>query len=257
MNICLLASGSKGNAIYISNGPTSILIDAGLSGKQIEERMQQRGISPETIQAILVSHEHRDHIHGVGVLSRRYAIPVYMNRNTWHAARGLIGQVKHHHFFACGQSFTIDGFTIHPFGISHDAADPAGFTISENGLKVGIATDLGMVTTLVKEHLRGAQLLVLEANHDTDMLLNGPYPWPLKQRIKGRTGHLSNTDARDLVMDLKSSQLKYVILAHLSETNNTAEKAFNEVCVALEKSATHLKVVTQEACGPVIHLTHG
>jgi phosphoribosyl 1,2-cyclic phosphodiesterase len=256
LNVCLIASGSKGNAIYISNGQTSILIDVGLSGKQIEKRMQERGLNPEAVQAILVSHEHRDHIHGVGILSRRYAIPVYINRETWRTAREHIGQVKKHHFFTCGQSFTIDGFTIHPFGLSHDAVDPTGFTISSSGLKVGIATDLGLATTLVKEHLRDAHLLVLEANHDTDMLLNGPYPWSLKQRIKSRTGHLSNTDARELIMELKNNRLKHVILAHLSDTNNTAEKAYNEVCVALEKTSTELKVVTQDACGPLIRLKH-
>jgi phosphoribosyl 1,2-cyclic phosphodiesterase len=256
MNVCLLASGSKGNATYISNSHTSILIDAGLSGRQIEKRMRAKGLDPTSVQAILVSHEHRDHIQGVGILARRYGITVYINRETWQTARGQIGKIKEHHFFTCGQPFGIDNLTIHPFGISHDAVDPTGFTISSGRLKVGIATDLGKVTTLVKERLQGAQLLVIEANHDADMLLNGPYPWSLKQRVRSRTGHLSNTDAQKLVRELKGDQLKYVILAHLSETNNTPEKAYNEVCVALEKTNTALTVATQEAGAPLIQIEY-
>ena len=255
MHICLLASGSKGNATYIANRRTSILIDAGLSGKQIEKRMARRALDPKSLDAILVTHEHNDHIRGVGVLARRYDLPVFITRETWQSACRQIGKINKQHFITCGQPFNIDGLAIHPFALSHDAADPTGFTITCGQCKIGMATDLGVVTNLVREHLREAHLLVIEANHDPEMLLHGPYPWALKQRISSRMGHLSNSDAQKLITELKGDHLKYVILAHLSETNNTPEKAYKEVCIALEKTMTELRVTTQEACGPLIHLS--
>ena len=229
LSVCALASGSKGNAFFISNGSTSILVDAGFSGIEIEKRLESKGLNPENLDAILVSHEHTDHIRGVGVLARRFKIPVYMNRETDKASMAQTGNIKNKYYFNCGSSFRINKLSIHPFSISHDAAAPACFTISYNDIKVGIATDMGMVTSMAKEHLKECSLLILEANHDPEMLAKGPYPWHLKQRIKGRTGHLSNFDAKKLLSEVAHDKLQHVILAHLSEKNNLPEKAINVV----------------------------
>lgn len=251
LTLCMLASGSRGNAIYISDQSTSLLIDSGLSGIEIERRMNSKGLSPEALTAILVTHEHSDHIQGVGVLARRFKLPVFMTEKTKTSARNL-GKVDRLQFFECGRSFTINRFKIHPFSLSHDAKDPAGFTLEQNGSKIGVATDLGMATAMVKDHLKGCAALVLEANHDPDMLINGPYPWPLKQRIKSRTGHLSNLESRALLDELKHNRLSHVILAHLSETNNTPEKARRTVGPALENGPTRLHVALQDICGDVL-----
>ena len=253
--VCVLASGSKGNAIYISNGETSILLDAGLSGIEIERRLNSRGLSPQTLDAIIVSHEHNDHIQGVGVLSRRFGLPVYMSRKTGQAALSLLGDLSDRQFFDCGSAFSVKTLTIQPFSVSHDAEDPAGFTVKQNGTKIGIATDLGIATSLVKEHLKNCHLMVIEANHDPVMLLQGPYPWPLKQRIKSRSGHLSNIDTRQLLQELKHDALEHVILAHLSETNNTPEKALSEVGLAFSNCRARLAVAAQDVCGSLFRLT--
>jgi phosphoribosyl 1,2-cyclic phosphodiesterase len=255
LSVCLLASGSKGNSIYISDGATSILLDAGLSGKAIESRLSERGLNAADLDGLLVSHEHSDHIRGVGILSRRYGLPVYISAPT-HEAAPQLGKLAQLNPFRVGTSFKINTLQIHPFAISHDAADPAGFTISNNGLKVGVATDLGVATAMVKEHLKGAGLLILEANHDVDMLTNGPYPWPLKQRIRSRSGHLSNEESRDLLAELKHPDLSHVVLAHLSETNNDPSLARDTVVPALAEEGIPLTVSVQGACTPIIHVQH-
>jgi phosphoribosyl 1,2-cyclic phosphodiesterase len=254
LGVCILASGSKGNAIFISSGDTSLLIDAGLSGIEIERRLRSRGLDPENLNAILVSHEHSDHIQGVGVLSRRYKLPVYINSKTRKSADSQLGNLHEFKNFECGSLFTINDLSIHPFSISHDAKDPCGFTINQNGTKIGIATDLGIATSMVKSHLKGCTLLVLEANHDEQMLINGPYPWPIKQRIKSRTGHLSNEASKTLLNELQHDGLKHVMLAHLSETNNTPQKAVNEVGRALTRCNARLDVASQDKCGALLLL---
>jgi len=252
--ICILASGSRGNAVYVSGGSTSILIDAGLSGIEIERRLNSKGLYPEDLDAILVSHEHTDHIQGVGVLSRRFNLPVFINSKTEKAAVSQLGNVRVIKNFECGSPFIINDLSIHPFSISHDAEDPSGFTVNQNGTKIGIATDLGIATSMVKEHLKGCSLLILEANHDEDMLINGPYPWPIKQRIKSRTGHLSNEASKNLLKEVQHDRLKYVILAHLSETNNTPQKALSEVGRAMSHCNAKLDVATQDECGALLRL---
>ncbi len=251
LSVCILASGSKGNATYISNGATSILIDAGLSGIEIQRRMDSRGLSSQDLDAIVVSHEHSDHVRGVGVLSRRFNLPVYVSRKTRKVAPEL-EKISNVIFFECGETFNIDDMIIHPFSISHDAEDPTGFTIKKNGAKIGIATDLGVATSVVKQHLKNCSLLILEANHDPIMLEKGPYPWSLKQRVKGRTGHLSNSESRDLLTEVNHNQLKHVYLAHLSEKNNTPEKALTEVGLALTSTNTSLSVASQNRCGDLV-----
>jgi len=253
LSVCMLASGSKGNAIYVSDGSTSILVDAGLSGIEIQRRLETKGLCPEDLDAIIVSHEHSDHIQGVGVLSRRFNIPVYISRKTKEASQ-QIGSICDLRYFECGTAFNINNLFLHPFSISHDAIDPAGFTVEKNGTKIGIATDLGIATLMVKEHLKECALLILEANHDPDMLINGPYPWPLKQRIKSRTGHLSNNDTATLLKELLHDRLCHVILAHLSETNNTPEKALSTVGNALNNCKARLDVASQDRCTDLLYL---
>lgn len=254
LSVCMLASGSKGNAIFISSRHTSLLIDAGLSGIEIQRRLRSRGLDPKNLDAILVSHEHHDHIQGVGVLSRRYKLPVYISPKTRHAAVSQLGNLHDVKEFECGTMFTINDLFIHPFSISHDAQDPCGFTIYQNGTKIGVATDLGIATAMVKSHLKGCTLLILEANHDEEMLIKGPYPWPVKQRIKSRTGHLSNAASKTLLNELQHDGLRHVLLAHLSETNNTPQKAVNEVGLALTRCKPQLDVALQDRCGVLLNL---
>jgi len=254
LTVCILASGSKGNAILVADDQTRVLFDAGLSGIEIERRCQSKGFHPDQLDAIVVSHEHSDHIQGVGVLARRFGLPVHISKKTGQSAGSSLGKIADIRYFECGHPFTVSTWTISPFSISHDAEDPAGFTILNNGMKIGIATDLGVVTSMVKERLKACQILILEANHDPDMLINGPYPWPLKQRIQSRTGHLSNADSRELVTALKHEGLEHVVLAHLSETNNTPQKALQEVGLALDGSNTKLHVATQEVCAEILKI---
>ncbi len=255
LTLCVLSSGSKGNSIYISDGSTSILVDAGLSGIEIERRMKSKELLPEKLGAIVVSHEHADHIHGVGVLSRRYDIPVYISKKTFKAASPFLGEINEFKKFECGDVFTINDLTFHPFSISHDAEDTAGFTVSQNSIKIGIATDLGIVTTMVKEHLKKCSVLILEANHDPEMLANGPYPWPLKQRIKSRTGHLSNEQSKALLQEIQHDDLEHVILSHISETNNTPQKAISVVGQAITSCRPNLDFASQYQSGALLKIS--
>jgi len=251
--LCPLASGSKGNAILVSTPDTAVLVDAGLSGIEIQRRMAAVGRSMDDLKAIIITHEHTDHIKGAGVLSRRFNIPVYVTFDTFNACQGL-GKVEQVHFFECGSAFDIGSLAVTPFSISHDACDPAGLTLKHQGKKIGIATDLGVVTNLVRTHLSGANALYIEANHDPDMLMTGPYPWYLKQRIQSRTGHLSNEDARDLVAEIFHENLDHVILAHLSEENNSPEKAAMVMSEHLAPLPTALHVAGPDHPGEMIWL---
>jgi phosphoribosyl 1,2-cyclic phosphodiesterase len=249
----MLASGSKGNAIFVSDGLTAILIDAGLSGAEIERRMKSRQLSPESLDAIVVSHEHADHIRSVGVLSRRFNLPVYISRKTEAAAASHLGKIQDVRYFEVGTGFSVGEMCIHPFSVSHDAEDPAGFAIRQNGKKIGIATDLGIATAMVKEHLKGCDVLVIEANHDPAMLITGPYPWPLKQRVRDRTGHLSNEASANLLAEINHDRLSHVVLAHLSETNNTPEKAICAAGQSVNQSHARLSVALQEVSGDILY----
>jgi phosphoribosyl 1,2-cyclic phosphodiesterase len=258
LTFCTLASGSRGNAVFVSDGDTGLLVDAGLSGIEIQRRLAAAGLTPQQLDAILVTHEHSDHIQGVGVLARRFRLPVYMTAATARAA-GQIGTISELKPIESGVPFRINGLKCHPFSLPHDAADPVGFTFQCNGRKLGLATDLGTPTAMIKHHLKDCSALILEANHDPAMLSEGPYPWPLKQRIGSRTGHLSNVATLSLVAELRHPGLDVVVLAHLSETNNTPQKAFGQVAPALEGAATALLVAAQHSPGRLVCLdsTHG
>ena len=252
--ICPLASGSRGNAVLVSTPDTAILVDAGLSGVELQRRMAAVGQDPADLSAIIITHEHTDHVKGAGVLGRRFNIPVYITPATHKACTGL-GTVPGLTYFECGIRFQIQDLALTPFSISHDACDPSGLTVTWQNRKIGIATDLGVVTNLVKDHLAGCCLLYLESNHDPDMLINGPYPWHLKQRIKSRTGHLSNTEAGMLLAELVHKELSHVVLAHLSEENNRPEQALAEVGRCLNGTVVDLSVAGPDRPGKMIRLT--
>ena len=189
------------------------------------------------------------------MLARRHHLPVFISPATAAAAAAQLGRIDNLQHFEIGRTFYVGALAIHPFATAHDADDSSGFTIAQNGHKIGIATDLGIATGMVKEHLKTCSLLVLEANHDPTMLIEGPYPWPLKQRIKSRNGHLSNQDSRDLLTEIKHDGLCHVILAHLSETNNTPEKAMDAVQQALnDQDRFQLHVARQERCTDLLIL---
>lgn len=252
LSVCALGSGSKGNAVFISGGDSAVLVDAGLSGIELERRMAAKGLSPDMLSAVVVTHEHTDHIKGAGILSRRFDIPLYLNQKTMQAASKKLGAIEGAMNFKCGVPFHIGDLKIDPFSISHDAADPSGFTLEHGGVKMGLATDLGVATHLVKTHLKGCSLLYLEANHDPDMLNNGPYPWYLKQRVKSRLGHLSNAAAGDLVNDIRDNALCHVILAHLSHENNTPEIALQTFQERLNTHSLQVEVAMPHAPGTLI-----
>ncbi|MFW5981863.1 MAG: MBL fold metallo-hydrolase [Halanaerobiaceae bacterium] len=226
LKVSVLASGSSGNAIYISDEKTSILIDAGLSGVEIERRLKKIDIAAEDLDAILITHEHSDHIKGVGVLSRRYDLPIYANDLTWKGSERKLGKIKPYNCQVFKGEFMIGNLGISPFSISHDAGDPVGYIINCGERKIGHATDMGYVSKEIEENLRGLDFLIIESNHDFEMLMSGSYPWHLKNRIRGEKGHLSNDDTADLLPRIIGSNFPRILLAHLSKDNNMPELAY-------------------------------
>ena len=229
MKICLLASGSGGNSICVQNGSSSVLIDAGLTGKKIEERLRGVGFDPAGLQAVVVSHEHSDHIKGVGVLARRYGLPVWMTEGTLNASKKIFRGSERIRVFENDEAFSIGDLSFQAFQLPHDAADPVNFSVTDGHSNVTIATDMGTVTQLVYQYMRRADLVIIETNYDRQLLMDGPYPWVLKQRINSTHGHLSNDGAAEALCNLAREGLKQAVLAHLSEKNNRPELA-RETC---------------------------
>jgi phosphoribosyl 1,2-cyclic phosphodiesterase len=244
LKVSLLASGSKGNAVYLESGETRLLIDAGLSAVEILRRLEIIGVDPASLDAVLISHDHNDHIRGAGTLARKLKIPVVVSYPTRGATESFLkkcGLVE----FESGYSFAFRDLLIDPFPITHDATDPVGFIIESNEGRIGFATDLGIVTRLVREKLKDCRILILEANHDEEMLMNGPYPWHLKQRIKSRHGHISNTESMELLQDTLHDALEGVFLAHLSEVNNDPQ---------LPHLAATALLSSQNCCSPQLFI---
>lgn len=237
MIFCSLFSGSSGNSIFVSSDNTKILIDAGMPGKNIENALQSINQNPAELDGIFVTHEHSDHIKGVGVLSRRYNIPVYANELTWVAMQNQIGNIKEHNIRVMSESqVNIKDMDILSYKIPHDAACAQGYAIYNDNKKVCVATDLGYLSEEVKKQIEDADVLLLESNHDIEMLKFGPYPYNLKRRILSDVGHLSNEDCGRAVADLVTgSKRKRVILGHLSGTNNYPELAYQTVVNILKE----------------------
>jgi phosphoribosyl 1,2-cyclic phosphodiesterase len=236
VRITVLASGSRGNCAVVASSTTRILVDAGLSCREILNRMRQAGEDPETLSAIVITHEHSDHIGGLKVLARRLKVPVYMTgpthkawfrmiRNEAKRAGAEARDLERLEFFEAGRSFQIGNVDIYPFTIKHDAVDPVAFTFKVDRVKLGIVTDLGRITENVKQHIRGCDVLMIESNHDLEMLRNGPYPWSVKQRIGSADGHLSNDALAEFFRKDYDGGAAFLILAHLSEQNNLPEIA--------------------------------
>lgn len=257
MKIVPLASGSSGNSYLLRQGEHAMLVDAGLTCKQLLLRMEKTREEPGRIQGIVVSHAHSDHIKGVGVLSRKFNIPVYMNKGTWNAANGALGKISRVELFETGKTFGLGCFRIHPFSVPHDCAEPVAFRITCGSTRIGIATDLGVPTTLVTNLLTDLHAVILESNHDLDMLMDGPYPWDLKQRVKSRLGHLSNNQSAQLLQRIINDELRFVVLAHMSETNNSADLALKtarkSVPAFLDQKGSILCAL-QDQVGPEIEL---
>ncbi len=237
LELCTLFSGSSGNCVYVSDGETRILVDCGVSGKRIESGLKSIGVGPEGIHGVLLTHEHSDHIASVGILHRRYGWNLYANHLTWKAAESVVGKIDSSclHFFC--HSFQIGKIEVNPFSIPHDAADPVGYRFSKGDSCVTVATDLGIITPEVEENLMGSDVVLLEANHDEEMLRMGPYPYSLKQRILGKSGHLSNENAGKLCVRLAKRGTKEFLLGHLSQHNNLPELAYQTVLSELQENA--------------------
>lgn len=223
----ILASGSTGNSIYAGNGEKNILIDAGLSGKKIEEGLSKIGVNPSDLDGIFITHEHDDHIKGVGVLSRRYKIPLYANEKTLESLPNYIGEIDDSlkTVFDTGAVLDLGDLQIETFGISHDAADPVGYILREENVQLSVVTDLGYINTKIKDKIKGSDAYVFESNHDVGMLRMSSYPWSLKQRILSDVGHLSNDAAGEALAEIITGNTNSVHLAHLSKENNLIELA--------------------------------
>lgn len=244
VNLTILGSGSSGNCAYIETGETRILVDAGFSARQIRQRLAGIGRAPENLTAILITHEHSDHITGVAGLADKLGIPVYCNRPTKDEIERITRAKADFRLFATGAGFEIGDVAVETFSIPHDAQDPVGYLLRTAGGNVGFATDLGHVTRVVAERIRHAHVLVLESNHDIKMLQDCPHrPWSLKQRILGRHGHLSNEAAADCVADIMTENLRHLFLAHLSRECNKPELAQTVVQRRLTQiGATHVRL---------------
>ena len=233
LSFILLGSGSSGNTTLVSDGETHILVDVGLSGRETAKRLQDCGIEPEEISAIVVSHEHGDHCRGVGPFAKKLEIPVFMTEGAFNSSEMKLDPGKHR-AIAPGESFDVKGICFTGFSVPHDASDPLGFIIEKDGAKIGIVLDLGYMSNLVVERLKGCNGIVLESNHDVQMLKVGPYPWSLKQRVMSRRGHLSNDSVAQFLENDFDGQASHIVLAHISKKNNLPELALLSAQRALE-----------------------
>ena len=237
INFCTLFSGSSGNCTFITDQKTNIMVDAGRSGSSIQASLKNVGQSIENIDAILVTHEHVDHIRGIGILSRKYDIPVYANNNTWAAMTDILGEINQNNVrvFDTNNAFEIGNIGIKAFDIPHDAAEPVGYSFHIGAKKVTTATDVGHITEGLFENLKNSDILLIESNHDVEMVKVSRYPYFLKQRILGKHGHLSNDSAGKLICELVEHGISRVLLGHLSKENNFPELCYQTVANILEE----------------------
>lgn len=265
MRLCSIASGSSGNSIYVGSDATHLLIDVGISGKKTENGLNYLGLTGRDIDGILVTHEHADHIAGLGVLARKYGIPIYATKGTIGAIQKIsgVGKIDPELFkeVRADEKFVIKDLTINPMTISHDAAQPVAYRVAYGKKKLAVCTDLGHFTDYTVESLRGMDALLLEANHDVNMLQTGPYPYPLKQRILGDKGHLSNENSGRLLSRILHDNLQTILLGHLSKENNLPELAYEAVRLEITLGDTPYKardfpmqVARREEPTPVIQI---
>ncbi len=238
-NLCTIASGSSGNCIYLKAGSDEYLIDIGISGKKVEQGLAEMGVNPYQIKGIFVTHEHIDHIKGVGIFSRKNNIPIYATKDTWDMMdkHNMIGKVieENKKTICKEQVLQLGDLKVFPYATYHDAADPVGYIFEYNEKKIGIITDSGIIDGKIKGYLSGLHGILLEFNHDINMLEAGSYPYPLKKRILSDSGHLSNELAAKTLVDIYHQDMQWAILAHLSKDNNIPDLAYITIKNALEQ----------------------
>jgi len=239
---CPLASGSKGNSLYLGTAHTKVLIDAGLSARMLKTKLEEIDVDISDIDAIIITHEHSDHIRGLAQLGCKMGIPVFANSDTARAIYESIGTAPKFKIFSTGEKFEFGDLEFDPFSIQHDAIDPVGFAIRTGSLKLGVCADLGFATTLVENKLQDCDYLYLEANHQVEMVHACPRPAVYKQRVLGRLGHLSNIQAKDLLIKLLHPKLKHIHLAHLSSECNVPELAEKTILDMLKEQNANVEV---------------
>lgn len=253
----VLASGSKGNSVLVRSQDSAILVDAGISMKRVFHALDQLKVPAKILKGIIISHEHSDHTKGAGAISRKLKIPVYISPDTHAFCAHKLGDLKGHlAYFETGTPFEVGDILVNPFSSSHDAIDSSNFVFEYEDKKLGFAIDLGYPSRLTLHKLSDANTLILESNHDHDMLMEGPYDWALKMRVKGDKGHLSNEQAVGLISQILHPGLKTIILAHLSEINNHPELAFQLMQNFLHsvRSDIRLMVASQDYHTPLIDI---
>lgn len=233
MRFALLGSGSRGNATLVEEGNTCLLVDCGFSVREVARRMARLGTSPERLSAILVTHEHNDHLAGVGALARKYRIPVWLTAGTAAAGKKRLGELPQRELLNCHGDLVIDDLVLHPFPVPHDAREPCQFVFSNGDKRLGLLTDTGRSTRHIERQLDACDALILESNHDPQMLADGPYPPALQARVGGGLGHLSNGQAAEILQRIDSASLQHLVAAHLSEKNNRPELAVDALSAAL------------------------
>ena len=248
LELAVLGSGSRGNSTLIRTARTALLVDAGLSARQIGLRLRQSGSDPADLDGVLLTHEHGDHVRGLRVLNQRFPTPVLGNAATLQAAGHALGTTPETAAFTTGEPFIWGDFTITSFPVSHDAAEPVGYVFQAEGIRVGYATDLGRLTPEIVSMIRGCHIVVIEANHDVDMLWNGPYPWVTKERIGSELGHLDNASGAGQVADITDGDTAHLVLAHLSENNNEpglVRRLFSDALLEAGRTDVRLTVTSQ------------
>ncbi|MEK3884287.1 MBL fold metallo-hydrolase [Paenibacillus sp. PL2-23] len=243
LRFTVLASGSTGNATIVQGTEKTVMVDAGLSAKKLEELMRERGVAGHELDGLFVTHEHSDHIKGLGAFARKYELPIYANEATWAAMERHVGNIEAEKrvVMETGESMDFGPLRVQSYPISHDAAEPVGYTFEEHGEKLSLATDLGYVSERVKRQIIDSDVLVLESNHDTEMLRMGRYPWNIKRRILSDVGHLSNVAAGEALIELMTDRTKRVYLAHLSLDHNQMDLAMLTVNSILENHGIFYK----------------
>lgn len=250
MRVSILGSGSSGNATYVETEGVGLLIDAGFSGKKMEEKLNEIDVDIKTVKAILITHEHMDHILGAGILVRKHDIPLYITKESYEESKHKIGKINLDKLNFIHDEFNIEKVRIKPFDVMHDAVRTVGFSITNNSdKKLAIATDIGYTTNIVKEEFKNSDVIIIESNYDYYKLMNGPYNWNLKNRVKGQNGHLCNVKASEFIGKIYTDKLKKIYLTHISRDNNTYELAYNTVKNYLNKNniCVDIEVATQES----------
>ncbi len=240
MKFAILGSGSSGNSSFIQMGNKKFLIDAGFSGKRTVEKLESINENIETLDGIFITHEHTDHVQGLGVLSRKYKIPIYMHKITFDTVKEKIGKIDPEHLnFIESDKISFGNCVVTNFEVMHDANICLGYTFEYNDKKLSYASDIGNVNNVIRENFKNSDVIVIESNYDYNMLMNGPYHWELKNRVKGKYGHLSNAEASKFVCSVQSNKLKKVYLMHISKDNNTPELAHCSLKEMLTRDKKH------------------